>query len=104
MVTKNRKTLVTASLGSNGLYEFDVRLMTKCLLETAMLGSNKPPEDLQLWHLRLGHRNMRNLKLAIRKNLFTGISPSVLNRKANGQILCVSWQNRISTPSESEVN
>ena len=35
VISKNGKPLVTASLGSNGLYEFDVRLLTKSGLEAA---------------------------------------------------------------------
>ena len=89
VVSKDDKPLVTASLGTNGLYEFDVRLLTRGMLEAAMLGSTKPVEDLQLWHMRLGHRNMRNLKLAVRKHLLKGISPSVLKSKPKDQFLCV---------------
>ena len=75
---KQRKLIASGPLGSDLSY----RLLLKDVIsggapeggDRALLGSATPPEDLNLWHDRLIHRNRRQLTYAIKHNLIQGIN------------------------------
>jgi hypothetical protein len=67
VVSTNGSILVIAWLGHNGIYEFDVRLLTKCMLEAAV------SEDLKLWHMRFGEEKYQNFEISCTQKLLAGI-------------------------------
>ena len=76
------EVLAEAPLGADLTYRF--RTNTLVGRERALLGSAAPTESLDLWHRRLGHRNMRDLGHAIRKNLLSGVSPKAAVNSKHG--------------------
>ncbi len=66
-------TIITrAPLSSRNLYEFDIRELFAT--DHARLASATLDEtDEATWHLRLGHRNLRNLRFAVNNNLISGV-------------------------------
>ena len=97
---ENMEVLAVAPLGEDMSYRFDVEDLTReekalavcakgedeeSTQERARLGSAKPPEDLNLWHKRLGHRNKRDLGYAISHGLLTWPPPSAAKNKKREQ-------------------
>ena len=66
VVTDSDGNVVTrAPLSSKDLYEFDIRELfahDQALLSSATLDES----DEATWHLRLGHRNLRDLRFAVK--------------------------------------
>ena len=73
IVSDNSGTIITrAPLSSKDLYEFDIRELfaqNHSLLASATLDET----DEATWHLRLGHRNVRDLRIAVNNNLVSGV-------------------------------
>ena len=70
-----------APLGTDMAYRFDMSDLTG---DRALLGNAAPPEDLNLWHKRLGHRNKRDLGHAIKQKLLKGPKPTCAVNKQAG--------------------
>ncbi len=69
---ENGNVVTRAPLTKHDLYEFDIRHMFQSTpyVQTALLGSVVlPATDLWTWHLRLGRRNIRDIRDAVRLNL-----------------------------------
>jgi hypothetical protein len=80
IVSDNDGTIITrAPLSSKDLYEFDIRELfaqNHSLLASATLDES----DEATWHLRLGHRNLRDLRFAVKNNLVSGV-PALKSKK-----------------------
>ena len=63
--------LVEAPLGADRSYRFKLSDLTG--EERARLGNATPPDTLELYHKRLGHRNKRDLGRAIKERLVVGV-------------------------------
>ena len=59
-------------------------------VETALLGSVLlDNNDIHTWHLRLGHRNVDDLRTAIKKNLIAGVPTAAAKKnKQKSRSLC----------------
>jgi hypothetical protein len=99
IVTDSKGKIVTrAPLSNHDLYEFDIREMFSSNMDTALLGSVTLDENnLETWHLRLGHRNIQDLKTAVKKNLISGVPASILKSKKRRHSLCDSCVRAKST-------
>jgi len=83
--------ITSAPLSSKGLYEFDIRQMygNSATTPSALLGSvSLPDSDPWTWHLRLGHRNLTDIRRAIRLNLLVGIPFEMLTNKNKVRAIC----------------
>ena len=80
IVSDDNGTIITrAPLSSKDLYEFDIRELfaqDHSLLASATLDES----DEVTWHLRLGHRNLRDLRFAMKNNLVSGV-PALKSKK-----------------------
>ncbi len=79
-MSDNDGTIITrAPLSSKDLYEFDICVLfaqNHSLLASATLDES----DEAMWHLRLGHRNLRDLCFAVNNNLVSGV-PAFKSKK-----------------------
>ena len=97
---KDGRVVTQAPLTNRNLYEFNIREMfeSSALTATALLGSAAlPDKDPQTWHLRLGHRNLDNIRVAVKKNLISGIPREMLRTKRIGKSICDSCARAKST-------
>ncbi|CAM9512630.1 unnamed protein product, partial [Ectocarpus fasciculatus] len=85
---KHMNLLVEAPLGADRSYRFKLSDLTG--EERARLGNASPPDTLELYHKRLGHRNKRDLGRAIKERLVVGVPLSAaVNRKTGLCDSCV---------------
>jgi hypothetical protein len=97
---KDGRVVTQAPLTNRNLYEFDIRELfeSSALSATALLGNAALPDnDPQTWHVRLGHRNLDNIRVAVKKNLISGISREMLRTKRVGKSICDSCARAKST-------
>ena len=94
---ENGNVITLTPLSNQEMYEFDIRHMfgSKPYVQTAMLGSASMP-DGDAWHLRLGHRNIRDIRDAFHLNLISGIPLEMSNTKVEN-CLCDSCARGKST-------
>ena len=85
---KNMNLLVEAPLGTDRTYRFKLSDLTG--EERVRLGNATPPDTLDLYHKRLGHRNKRDLGRAIKEGLVIGVPlTAAVNRKTGLCDACV---------------
>ena len=78
--------VAVAPLGDDNAYKFLGSDLTG--EETVRLASAAPPETPELWHKRLGHRNIANVCQAIRDKKITGPAKEVAVNKVTKRGLC----------------
>jgi hypothetical protein len=69
-VFDSRSDLRSSAILTDKLYMCDIRDFSTS--ENALVGSVSPPETINLWHNRLGHCNLPNLKYAFGQGLLLG--------------------------------
>ena len=88
MAENDGNAVTLTPLSSKDLYEFDIRELfahDQALLSSAMLDES----DEATLYLRLGHRNLRDLRFAVKNNLLFGVPVEVLKSKKRQQSLCM---------------
>jgi hypothetical protein len=107
-VFDSRGILRSSAILTDRLYMCDIRDFSTS--DIALVASVSPPETINLWHNRLGHRNLPNLKFAFNQGLLLGPKKMSSSRAPTG--LCDSctrakitrYRFGGSTPDDNELS